>query len=241
VTVRDHEPTCGKPTLGCIDRQSARRFRVLSQFLESFDVSYADSLPRVFQANTDRLFQRLIRPGLDALPIHRELRFGEAVSMDEFLDRAAAHVDNYTANEAAKAFTLTLAGLFERQLRIWGRSLGVVGKKPGRELFRDYLPLCAAAGDADLDGIGDSLIEMFLVANVFRHGDGTSVSDLRAHAPGRWVYDPSRYVDILPPNGEQSEQLLVRHDDVVRYAGACARFWGQADKLVGAVHEPEYG
>lgn len=30
--------------------------------------------------------------------------------MREFLDRAAAQVDNYTANEAAKAFTLTLAG-----------------------------------------------------------------------------------------------------------------------------------
>lgn len=66
--------------------------------------------------------------------------------MDEFLDRAAAQVDNYTANEAAKAFTLTMAGLFERQLRIWGRGLGAtMGKhKPGREPFREYLLLCAA-------------------------------------------------------------------------------------------------
>jgi hypothetical protein len=204
-------------------------------------MSAGDNLPRVFQANTDRLFQRLIRPGLDALPIHAELRFGEAASMEEFLDRAAAQVDNYTANEAAKAFTLTLAGLFERQLRIWGRSLGVIGKKPGRELFREYLPLCAAAGGADLDGISDSLVEMFLVANVVRHGDGTSVDDLRAHAPDRWTHDPSRYVDILPPNGEQSEQLLVRPEDVVRYAGACARFWGRADKLPMAVRDPPYG
>lgn len=28
------------------------------------------------------------------------------------------------------------------------------------------------------------------------------------------------------PNGEQSEKRLVRPDDVVRYAGACARFLG---------------
>lgn len=200
-----------------------------------------DNLPRVFQANTDRFFQRLIRPGLDALPIHPELRFGEAASMDEFLDRAAAQVENYTANEAAKAFTLTLAGLFERHLRIWGRSLGVMGKQPGRELFREYLRLCAAAGGADLDGIRDSLVEMFLVANVFRHGDGKSVDDLRAHAPDRWTHDRSRYIDILPPNGEQSEQLLVRPEDVVRYAGACARFWGRADKLPMAVRDPPYG
>ncbi|HEX7945628.1 MAG TPA: hypothetical protein VF495_13235, partial [Phenylobacterium sp.] len=76
-----------------------------------------DQLPGIFQANIDRLFQRLIRPGLAALPIHAELQSGVTDSMAVFLDRAAAQVDNYTANEAAKAFTLTLAGLFERQLR----------------------------------------------------------------------------------------------------------------------------
>ena len=37
--------------------------------------------------------------------------------MDEFLDRAAAQVDNYTANETAKAFTLTLAKPIRRCLR----------------------------------------------------------------------------------------------------------------------------
>lgn len=165
--------------------------------------------------------------------------------MDEFLDQAAAQVDNYTANEAAKAFTLTLAGLFERQLRIWGRGTGVTiaGYNPGREPFRDYLPLCARAADVDLqDGpIGYDLVEMFLVANVYRHGDGPSVENLRSHAPVRWTYDPSRYVDLLPPNGEQSEQLLLQPTDVVRYAGACSRFWGRADKLPMAVKDPPYG
>lgn len=78
-----------------------------------------DQLPRLFQANTDRLFQRVIHPGLVALPIHAVLMFGEATAVDAFLTRAVAQVDNYTAKEAAKAFTLTLAGLFERQLRLW--------------------------------------------------------------------------------------------------------------------------
>ncbi len=132
-----------------------------------------------------------------------------------------------------------MATLFERQLRIWGRGLGVaMGKhKPGREPFREYLLLCAVACGVDLnDGpLGDDLAEMFLVANVYRHGDGTSVDDLRAHAPARWTYDPSRYVDLLPPNAEQSEQLLLLPADVTRYAGACARFWGRADKLPMAV------
>jgi hypothetical protein len=204
-----------------------------------------DNLPRVFQANIDRFFTRVIAPGLQALPIHTELRYGEAASMVEFLDRAAAQVDNYTANEAAKAFSLALAGLFERQLRIWGRSLGVTMPKykPGREPFRDYLGLCVQAGSVDLeDGpIGSNLLEMFLVANVYRHGDGTSVDDLRLHAPARWTYDPSRYVDLLPPNGEESEQLLLQPEDVIRYAGACGRFWGRADKLPMAVTDLPYG
>jgi hypothetical protein len=203
------------------------------------------NLPRIFQANTHRLFQRLINPGLAALPIHQMLLFGTAGSMDEFLDRAAAQVDNYTANEAAKAFTLTLAGLFERQLRIWGRGIGVriKGVKPGREPFRQDLPLCAEVGDVDLDDgrLGFNLVEMFLVANVYRHGDGTSVTDLSIHAPERWAFEPSRYVDLLPPNAERSEQLLVRPDDVTRYAGACGRFWGRADKLPLAVTEVPYG
>ncbi len=204
-----------------------------------------DNLPRVFQANIDRFFTRVVAPGLQALPIHPELRYGEAATMDEFLDRAAAQVDNYTANEAAKAFTLAIAGLFERQVRIWGRGLCVTMAKykSGREPFRDYLRLCAEVGKVDLEDttIGAALLEMFLVANVYRHGDGTSVDDLRDHAPPRWTYDPSRYVDLLPPNGEQSEQLLLQPQDVVRYATACVGFWGRADKLPMAVTAPHYG
>jgi hypothetical protein len=81
-----------------------------------------DNLPRIFQANVDRLFQRVILPALKALPMHTELHGGRVRSMDEFLARAEAQTDNYTANEAAKAFTLVLAVLFERQLAIWTRS-----------------------------------------------------------------------------------------------------------------------
>lgn len=204
-----------------------------------------DDLPRIFQANIDRLFQRVIRPGLTALPIHPVLTSGEAASVEEFLERSAAQIDNYTANEAAKAFTLALAGLFERQLRIWGRGLGVtMGRhKPGREPFRDHLLLCAQVANVDLlDGsIYYDLIEMFLVANVYRHGDGTSVEDLRTHAPSRWTYDSSQYIDVLPPSAEQSEHLLVHPTEVERYAGACCKFWGRADRLPMAVEKPSFG
>lgn len=204
-----------------------------------------DNLPRIFQANTDRLFQRVVVTGLQNLPIHAELRSGKTETMQEFLECAAARVDNYTANEGAKAYALVLAGLFERQLRIWGRANGVAmpGAKAGREPFRDYLIACAEAGDVDLDqgDLGRNLTELFLVANVFRHGDGPSVTELRDHSPDFWSYERTRYMDLLPPNLEESERLLLQPTDVVRYAGACGRFWGRADKLPLAALEPPYG
>jgi hypothetical protein len=204
-----------------------------------------DNLPRVFQANIDRLFQRVILPGLHSLPIHEELQFGVTDSMDEFLHRAKTQTDNYTANEGAKAYTLALAGLFERQLRTWARTQrpGPLRETVWKERFRDLVADCAreAAVDLDQNGLGATLVEMFLVANVFRHGDGPSLADLRGHAPDLWAYERSRYVDLLPPHPDQSEKLLLQPGDVVRYAGACCRFWGRADKLVGTVADPPYG
>src|SRR3546814_72627 len=84
-----------------------------------------DMLPRTFQANVDRFYQRVILKTLGDLPTHETLVVGEASDMDEFLDRCAAQIDNYTVNEAAKAFVLTLDGLFERQLARWARAHGV--------------------------------------------------------------------------------------------------------------------
>jgi len=204
-----------------------------------------DNFPRSFQANIDRFFQRIILPGLNELPIHAELRFGEAPSMEEFLTRAKAQTDNHTASEGAKAYTLALAGLFERQLRIWmrGRRTGPARDKVRSERFRPLVIECAREGEVDLSDrrLGHTLVEMFLVANVFRHGDGPSVTELRSHAPELWDYERSRYVDLLPPNPDDSEKLLLRPGDVVRYAVACVRFWGRADKLPGAVLDPPYG
>jgi hypothetical protein len=187
----------------------------------------------------------VILVGLNALPIHAALRFGETSSMDEFLARAEAQTDNYTANEGAKAYTLALAGLFERQLRIWARTrrTGPRRDKVLKEEFRSLVVDCAREADVDLADkcLGHALIEMFLVANVFRHGDGPSVARLRGHSPKLWDYEPSRYVDLLPPNPDDSEKLLLQPADVVRYAAACARFWGLADKLAGAVADLHYG
>ncbi|EPR18839.1 hypothetical protein M527_11770 [Sphingobium indicum IP26] len=44
----------------------------------------ADQLPRIFQANVDRLYRRVIVVTLDQLPVQDALVVGQGSSMDEF-------------------------------------------------------------------------------------------------------------------------------------------------------------
>lgn len=206
--------------------------------------SNTDQLPRVFQANLARLFDRIILPGLDALAVHPRLERGEAATLDAFLDRAAAQVDNYTANEAAKAYVLTLAAMFERQLSVWARSRQTEGRGHFSRIrgFEALLTACADQAGIDLqrDRLGSDLSQMFLVANVVRHGDGRSCEALRAAAPELWETDAPDYLDLLPGEAVVSEHLRMRRRDLIRYIRAATCFWGLADRLPMAVADPPY-
>lgn len=198
-------------------------------------------LPRIFQANLARLYERVIQPAIDGLMLHSVLERGEASSIDEFLDRAAAQVDNYTTNEAAKSFVLTLAAVFERQLSIWARAMGRIDVAKLRG-FQEQLLSCAELASIDLgiDDLGAELIEMFMVANVVRHGEGPSCERLRAIAPTLWFDTDGDYIDLLPVPRLPSESLRIRSNDLVRYIRATTRFWGRADPLQLAVTDPPY-
>lgn len=207
-------------------------------------MSTSNDLPRIFQNNIDRLFQRVILRGFDELRIPTELELGEPTPIDESLLRVKAQVDNYTVNEAAKAYALVLAGLFERQLRIWAQSRAFASReKVQKEKFKSLLVKLAEQTQVDLDEkrLGHTLVEMFLVANVYRHGDGGSAKSLLKHSPGLWDFERLRHVDLLPPNSEDSEKVVLGRSDIIRYAYACAQFWGCADKGPGAVTDPPYG
>ena len=138
-------------------------------------MNIADQLPRVFQANIDRFYQRVILTTLGQLSTHEKLVVGQADGMEEFLARCASQVDNHTANEGAKAFALTLDGLFERQLCRWAHAHG---KKA--HSMESALPVCAQIASFDLAaaGLDDDLNELHLVANVVRHGEGPSCRKL---------------------------------------------------------------
>jgi hypothetical protein len=68
-----------------------------------------DQLPRVFQANLDRLFQRVMPPAMDVLAVQPTLQHGEAHSMDEFQERASAQVT--TTHSGACRFRAILEAL----------------------------------------------------------------------------------------------------------------------------------
>ncbi|MDP3655421.1 MAG: hypothetical protein Q8R45_00435 [Brevundimonas sp.] len=203
-----------------------------------------DQLPRIFQANLARLFERVIQPAMEALPVHSSLESGEAATMDQILDRAAAQVDNYTANEAAKAFTLTLAATFERQLSIWARAVhrDNATDMPKVRGFQDCLAVCAELAGIDVgqSDLGADLTEMFMAANVVRHGEGSSCDRLKTMAPALWDDAANDYHDLLAGPPIASEHLRIRTGDLVRYIRATTRFWGLADPLPMAVIEPPY-
>ncbi|WP_210212166.1 MULTISPECIES: hypothetical protein [unclassified Mesorhizobium] len=201
----------------------------------------SEQLPRIFQANLARLYERIIEPAMDGLVVHPILEDGEARSMDEFLDRAGAQVDNYTSNEAAKSFVLTLAAVFERQLSSWARAMGLVDLAKLRG-FQEHLLACANLASIDLaiGDLGTELTEIFTVANVVRHGEGASCERLRAMAPALWSDTASDYVDLMPGPRLPSENLRIRRKDLVRYIRATTRFWGRADPLPMAVTDPLY-
>ncbi len=203
-----------------------------------------DMLPRVFQANLGRLFERVILPALDSLPHHGVLETGVAANLDQFLDRAAAQVANYTRNEAAKAFTLTMAGVFERQMSIWARAIhdqGIADMSRVRG-FEALLAECARETGIILaiDQLGEDLTQMFVAANVVRHGEGPSCDRLRALAPELWDDAATDYLDLLPGTPVASEHLRIRKADLVRYIRATTRFWGLVDPQPLAVTNPPY-
>jgi hypothetical protein len=198
----------------------------------------ANQLPRVFQANANRFYQRVVLPILDQLAVHDKLEVGDAPSLDVFLDRCAAQVDNHTANEAAKAFALTIDGVFQRQL---SRYCYAVRRALPRG-FEDLLKECAHLASLDLAAIGiaNDIDELHQVANVVRHGEGRACEKLKGLAPRLWDAAPPDYYDLTPGPVPASESMRVRPEDLKRYVRAVVRFWGHADPLPMAVRELTY-
>jgi hypothetical protein len=203
-----------------------------------------NQLPRIFQCNLHRFYQRVIAPVLENLPEPVLQEVVATNSMNDNLDLAAAQVNAHTHNEATKAFVLALAGLFERQLRHW--ALHLFSPPDPRTIQEgDFTKLWTDALKHERLMVAEttyerSWTEAFLVANVVRHGDGRTSRSLREIAPELWAYDPSEYVDINAGPSPDSEQIRIRSRDIQRYVHAGVRFWGRVDLLPMAETEPPF-
>lgn len=204
-----------------------------------------DFLPRVFQADLHRLYTRVILPALGSLPLYDDVKTGGvAASMDQLLDNAEKSTSNLLAFEARRCFALTLAGVFERQLRIWMRSHLHEAEKAG-VATRQFQPLLEEAGvrhglDVETKKVGQAIEELYLLANAVRHGDGPSVGKLRGNAPHLWQYPTVGHAAQSEEQAILSEGIQVADADFVRYMRAVTRFWGLADREFGAVVDGPY-
>ncbi|MCA0035327.1 hypothetical protein [Mesorhizobium sp. B263B2A] len=204
-----------------------------------------DLLPRIFQADLDRFYSRVVRPALGNLPIHGGVRTsGPCVSMTEFLDHAEMHTSNLLAFEARRCFALTLDGLFERQLRIWVR-VHVPESQRARVaavLFDPLIQETAERHSLDLKTgeVGSTIGELHVVANVVRHGDGRAVKKLRQLAPHLWKYADNTIATKSEEQSILSEGIQLSDADFARYMRAVTRFWGLADREPGAVVDVPY-
>ena len=197
------------------------------------DMQQIENWPRTIQENLHRFYQRVIKPVMTNTPVHKELITGAAPSMDVFLDRAAAMVDNYTANEANKVYALVLIALFERYLRLWAGHL-FAGTDINTKR-RDLMPLIDAVAvkvgiDLQAQDLRATLQEALLVGNVVRHGEGASLDTVRKIASHLIDRSKRDYVDVVDQQTPDSEWLRVRPQDIERYVCGMIRFWGLADK-----------
>ncbi|MFP1132872.1 hypothetical protein [Asticcacaulis sp. W401b] len=192
-------------------------------------------LPNIFQVNLQRFYERVIRPTMNGLQVHQVLETGDAASMEEFLARAAAQVDNYTANEAAKAYALIISGLFERQLRVWARQL--LTDLPKTKSYVELAGICAnhVGYDFVADDVRKNLDEARLVANLVRHGDGISSERLKEVAPDLWTSPGPDYIDLLSVPSPDSESIRIRREDLYRYLQASFAYWGHVNPVPHAV------
>jgi hypothetical protein len=194
-----------------------------------------NQLPRSFQANVARLYERVLAPVLFSMPVHERLETGETDSYGLYLDRCKAMVDNYTANEANKVYVLVLIALFERQLRIW--SAAVFGAAPPvdpqKEQFLKLLDAVSERTSVDIIAVDlrGTLEKAFEIGNVVRHGDGRASVRLKEIAPALFDRSRQQYVDLLPPVPTDSEWMRILPVDVKRTADAIVHYWGLADRL----------
>jgi hypothetical protein len=202
-----------------------------------------EDLPRKFQADVGRFYERVILPVLHELQPHADVPTGVFTSEEAFFAACEKLTFNMVAFEARRLFSLTLAGLFERQLRGWAQvhasetERAALATKPFDHLLQE---IANAEGiDLIMANIDDTITELHLLANAVRHGEGFSAERLRQKHLSLW-----KITGEVGPSSRQSlltdEDVQPSDEDFARYIRAVVRFWGLADKEINAVLDGPY-
>jgi hypothetical protein len=128
-----------------------------------------------------------------------------------------------------RAFGLTIGAMFERQLRYWLASQAPERRKEIDSTFLTKLtPLIGQLGAITLEeaGVAEDIHELWLVANVVRHGDGPSLETLMPVAPTLWQHLPRHQLEA-GCIGLASE-MRIKDLDLKRYTLAVMNFWAAA-------------
>ncbi|MCP1913363.1 hypothetical protein J2R96_005843 [Bradyrhizobium elkanii] len=200
-------------------------------------------MPRAFQADASRFYTRVVVPALGELPSDEDDQPRIFDTQEAFLEGAERRTASLLAFEARRCFALTLHGVFERQLRIWARAWAEPGqwRKLSSLEFETLLNETSVNRGIDLTtrDLGRALLELHLLANVVRHGDGKSTVK-KAIAPHFWSGLDATSVGELEGAYLLSERIRPSDKDILRYARAIVRFWGLADKEWGGVVDAPY-
>jgi hypothetical protein len=189
----------------------------------------SDTVALTAQADIYRLYLKVIQPGLAEFTEFRSIPI-EATDIDSRLEAARIYTHNTLCYEIRRSFALTLAALFERQLRSW-----LLGKLPADEKVKKakWQALVAFVNRVDIsitaNPIMDDLDILRLVANAMRHGPGESVEILRRRAPELWN-EAHTGPEINDPTGS----MRISDDKLERFAEAIMKFW----HLAGASSVP---
>lgn len=194
-------------------------------------------LPRIFQGDLDRFFQRVVRPALKELCLHEDIKENRLLSFDEYFERAAQVTFNLLVYDARQCYALALAAIFERHLRIWAYK-SFPDKEKSKIFDWTYCNLWKRIIEdhqITYDRCHDTIKELHLLANAVRHGDGRSVDKLQKQSPHLWP--PVTEFAALNPKERSSLSGNIRVSDeiFIRYIRALIRFWGLADKEPNAI------
>lgn len=198
-----------------------------------------DHLPRIFQANIRRFYDWVIVATLERFQPHENVKVGGAASDEEFFDNLEKSIFNQVAQEARRAFAITLGTTFERQFRRWFSQFLTDTERPQmwQEPFLTVFPrACNVRGlDIEASEVGALIRELTLLVNVLRHGEGRSVKALFEAAPHLWDHLTPYDVETSWRYDLMSEGIRLLDVHLARYAWAGEAFWEMADMVQGAV------